>query len=313
MNFGQIKAFVAVYECGSFSAAAVRENATQSGLSMQVQKLEQRLEARLFERTPRGIRSTVAGARLYDRAVAVLSNIDAMQQELRALSDDVSGVVDIGLMPTLTRGALAPVLSAYVDRYPNVELRIIEAYSNALTEQVVAGQLDFAVVPPLPRRAGLTARLIGRDREILLSSAAANLTHLKPVRLAALAPLKLVVPLAQNARRPTLEAYIATHGVRVERRLEMDAMIGTLDFVANSDWVTILPGTICANEIADRGFTLSPVADPPITSEFVAMRPARRPLSQPARLFADALAQELARIAGVWDSTLARPPSTGAR
>ena len=55
MNFRQLRSFVAVYEEGSFSRAAARENATQSGLSMQLRKLEERLGIRLFERRAHGV------------------------------------------------------------------------------------------------------------------------------------------------------------------------------------------------------------------------------------------------------------------
>ena len=309
-NFGQMRAFVCVYESGSFSRAAVLENATQSGLTMQVRKLEDRLGVQLFERTPKGVEPTPAGHRYYRRSLALLQDVDTMEREVRDIAEDVAGVVDIGLMPSLTRGALAPVLSRYVQRYPNVHLRIIEAYSHSLIESVVAGELDFAVVPPLEPRAGLATRLIGRDREILLSGRGSPLRHLAPVRLTDLPAMKLVVPLPQNARRRTLETYFATHDVTIDRMLEMDAMIGTLDFVAHSDWMAILPSVICVDEI-DRGdgLKLHPIVEPTFTSEFVLVQSARRPLSMGAEQFAAALETELARIGEIWRKAPSEKPA----
>jgi hypothetical protein len=90
----------------------------------------------------------------------------------------------------------------------------------------------------------LQSRLLVRDREMLLSGRDAWLTPLAPVRLADCAPLKIVVPGRRHVRRRNLETYFQTHGVAIAAMLEMDAMIGTLEFVARSDWVTVLPSLI---------------------------------------------------------------------
>ena len=66
------------------------------------------------------------------------------------------------------------------------------------------------------------------------------------MRLADLGPLKLVVPSKANTRRRLIETYLASNGVAVERLLELDAMLGTLDFVSRTDWLAILPGIMMA-------------------------------------------------------------------
>ena len=89
--------------------------------------------------------------------------------------------------------------------------------------------------------------------------------------------------------------------------IEMDAMIGTLQFVLRSDWVAILSGLICAADIG-RSFSrvISPIDDPPLIAEFVVISPARRMLSPQAQLFLEAFEAELARIQNVWAKTI--PP-----
>ena len=114
---------------------------------------------------------------------------------------------------------------------------------------VLADDLDFAVVPTFEGRVGLKSRLIVRDREMLVSSPKRGFTPLEPVRLKDCGPLKIVVPGRANVRRRNIEIYLQTHGVEVADMIEMDAMIGTLEFVARSDWVAILSGLICVNDI----------------------------------------------------------------
>ena len=67
--------------------------------------------------------------------------------------------------------------------------------------------------------------------------------------------------------------------------LEMDAMIATLEFVARSDWVTILPSLISVNDIGRGELIVNPIVEPPLHAEFVVIQPTRRTLSTQARLF----------------------------
>jgi LysR family nitrogen assimilation transcriptional regulator len=303
MNFRQLRSFVAVYEEGSFSRAAARENATQSGLSMQMRKLEDRLGVRLFERSAHGVVPTVAGKRYYDRCLPILNAMMQADEEMHDMAGTVAGRVTVGMIPSIARSALAPVLSRYADAFPNVELRLIEAFSATLTEQVRAQELDCAVVPPTADTAGLEMRLLARDHEVLLSANGVGAPRLTPVRLADLPPLKLILPAPQNARRPVLDAHMAAHGIAVARVMELDAMMATFDLVAHSDWATILPLTACLDDLQPEGggLWLNPIVDPAIVSDFVLINPASRPLSTAAHHFVDAFAEELLRSTALWD------------
>ena len=143
-----------------------------------------------------------------------------------------------------------------------MRLHIVEGYSGVLTEMVRADELDFAVVPAFEGQIGLRSRLLVRDREMLLSGPRRGLTPLAPVRLKDCRPFKVVLPGPDNIRRRNLETYFQTHGVEVEAMLEMDAMIGTLEFVARSDWVTVLPSLISVNDIGGGDLVVNPIADP---------------------------------------------------
>jgi DNA-binding transcriptional LysR family regulator len=208
-------------------------------------------------------------------------------------------------MPTFTRACLALTLRDYVREHPDVKLRIVEGYSGVLTEQVLAEELDFAIVPTFEGRVGLRSRLLARDREMLVSGPARGFAPLRPIRLAECVPLRLVVPSLPNIRRRNIETYIQTNGVVVGDMIEMDAMIGTLEFVASTDWVAVLPGLICVNDIGRHDLVINPIVDPPLYAEFVIIEPARRALSVQARLFVERLEAEVARVRAVWRRTLA--------
>jgi len=303
----QIRAVIAVCEEGSFTRAAARENATQSGISQHVAAAERALGVKLFERSAAGVTPTPAGQLYYRRCVEAVGQIESAHEEVRAFAGLVSGDLRVGLMPTLTRGALAPTLEKFVPRYPDVRLHLVEGYSNVLTDMVLADDLDFAVVPAFEGRVGLKSRLLVRDREMLLSSSRRGFKPLAPVRLKDCGPLKIVVPSRSNVRRRNIETYFQAHGVEVAEMIEMDAMIGTLEFVARSDWVTILSGLICINDIDGGERVISPIFDPPLFAEYVVISPTRRTLSAQARLFLQAFEAEIARIQAVWANLI--PPT----
>ena len=303
----QIRAVIAVCEEGSFTRAAARENATQSGISQHVAAVERALGVRLFDRSAAGVTPTPAGLRYYKRCVDAVGQIESASEEVREFATLVTGDLRIGLMPTMTRAALAPTLERFTPQYPDVRLHIVEGYSGLLTDMVLADELDFAVVPTFEGRVGLKSRLILRDREMLLSSPKLGFEPLQPVRLKDCGSLKIIVPSRSNVRRRNIEIYLQTHGVEVAEMIEMDAMIGTLEFVARSDWVAILSGLICVNDIGGGERVINPIFDPPLFAEFVVITQARRTLSTQARLFLETFEAEIARIQEVWARAI--PPN----
>jgi DNA-binding transcriptional LysR family regulator len=301
-----IQVFVATYEERSFTAAAKREHATQSGVSQHVRKLEERLGAKLFSRDRGRVVPTPAGDAYYERSVELLRLASAASSAVSRFGGSLTGELVAGLMPTMTRFALAPALSRFMDEQPNVAIRVVEAYSAVLTQQVRAGELDFAVVPAIPNTAGIRSSHFLRTIELLVSRSESRLRHLDPVRLKDLGSLRLVVPGPQNTRRRSIETYLAANGLQCELVLELDAMLGTLDFVSRSDWVAILPGIMMAADIERPSVTINPIVDPVFILDLVLIEPSRRAMSPAARLFLEMLQVESERLEEPWAPYLAR-------
>ncbi|QXT38209.1 LysR family transcriptional regulator [Gymnodinialimonas ceratoperidinii] len=295
MKLQQLKYFAAVFENGSFSAAADKVNATQSGLSMHVSQIEKRYDITLFTRTSSGVTPTEAGRAFYEDAVKVLAAARLAEDRLRTLSKSVVGHVQVGLMPTFTRAVMPSVVLRFAEEYPNVRLSITEAYSSVLSQDVAEGNLDFAVVPTLLEASDvLLTKPMGQDRECLVCRPDRELPITdNKVKLRDLGPLKLVVPGRSNARRQSIEHYLMINNIEVAEILELDTMHGTLGIVANSEWVTILPGILCLPDLGGDRRKVVPLADPPLTVDYARIEPAKQPLSTAAQAFADILQEEL--------------------
>jgi LysR family transcriptional regulator, nitrogen assimilation regulatory protein len=295
----QIRSFIAVCEEASFTAAAARERATQSGISQHIKKLEAELGIALFERDRGDIRLTTAGKVYYAECVDVLKRLDAAQQ--RVAANRVLGSIRVGLMPTFTRSMLSPALARFLEQSPESEIHIVEAYSGVLTDMVLQDELDFAVVPSFEGAAGISHQLLARDHETLVSARRGKTRNIKPICLRDRGPLKIIVPGLQNTRRRNIETYFTSNGVAVSQRLELDAMMGTLQFIAASDWVAILPFLMMVSDLDDGRYDIRALEDPALHAEFILIQPARKAMTPAAALFASMLKQETERAEQIFN------------
>jgi DNA-binding transcriptional LysR family regulator len=293
VNLRQLRFLVAIHEERSFTAAARRVNATQSGLSMQIKELEERLGLRLFDRSSTGVTPTSAGDRLYNRATRILREVSAIENDVQLLSGQVGGRIQIGMMPTIARAVLAPVLERFARKYPHVEIKVTEAYSVVLCEEVTNGNLDMAIVPSGKLVPGIRAEHLATDVEVFVTSTNTKRKHLEPIDLSQSRPLKLALPGPGNARRERIDTYLKTYSVPIDSVMELDTMMATLDLVSRSDWTTILPGCLCLPDIDRPNRKLHPIISPPLAVDYVFIEPASQSKTQAAQLFADEIIKEI--------------------
>lgn len=296
MKIQQLKFFVAVYEEGSFSAGAARMNATQSGLSMHVRELEKRYDVVFFHRSSTGVEPTETGRQFYKAAISVLSASETAENTLRELSGVLSEHINIGLMPAFARAVLGPTLLRFAQEQKHVRVSVKEAYSGQLSHDVAEGKLDFAVVPFYDSDLDLNATTMGVDQECLACSTQTKLSLGSEATLSELPPLRMVLPTKANARRPRIERYLSINGIELKETMELDTMLGTLDLVANSEWVSILPAVLSPPDKDGQKRLFTPLANPPLEVEYMRITHKARPLSSAAQAFADVLQQELNNV-----------------
>ena len=293
----QLNSLIAVYEEGSFTAASERENATQSGISQHISAIEKELGINLFTRNTNGVVPTTICHGFYKKSVEAIRTLKTAEQEAMNAGKGLSGKVNAGLMPTFTRAALAPVLKSISTTHPNIEISIVESYSGSLTDMVKAGELDFALVPVMTGTQGIKYSNLVRDREVLVSSPSFGNNQGEEISLKNLAPLKIVLPTKANIRRIKLEDYFTAHSIEIANIMEMDSMIGTLELVGSTDWVTILPYLICVPDTHSNLRHINPICEPNIYSDFVIIEPIGRSLTPQATFFLKLLKEEISSIA----------------
>lgn len=146
MELYQLRTFVAVAEEGNFTRAGKRVHATQPAVSAHIKALEEELGVRLFDRVPRGVELTSAGAQLVQDAIEVLGAASALQARAVTLGGEVAGKVALGLCtdPDYLR---ATTLFADISvRFPKLNLSLAQFPSKVILKGVRSRDLDVGFV-----------------------------------------------------------------------------------------------------------------------------------------------------------------------
>ncbi|HVB98152.1 MAG TPA: LysR family transcriptional regulator [Candidatus Dormibacteraeota bacterium] len=275
LDLKQIRCFVAAYEEGSFRRAAVREHCTQPGLSVCIQRLESTVAHRLFDRKARGVTPTVAGKHFYASCVDVLKTVVQARQGMMDMAGSVPASINIGVSPTMFKGVLPWVLPDYLSAHPEVDVRLAEAYSGTLTDWVLSGETDLAIVTKPPVHLGLETTHFCRDRLVLVrrpDRGSRKGRRALGCHLSELANLKLVLPSQRHSLRQVIEAGVRLGTAASGRVLEIDGMLGTLELVRTSDWATVVAGLAVMDEVKQGRLMAEPIYGPELWIDFYLIR-----------------------------------------
>jgi LysR family tcuABC transcriptional regulator len=144
MELRQLRYFLAVLEHKSLGRAALELGIGTSALSQQISKLESELSTRLLSRTTTGVVPTNAGVAFQHHAQLTLRQAENAVQA--AQRGRLSGYVSVGLPPTTASVLALPLISAMREKYPDIQLHLVESLSGHLATQLNARQLDLAVL-----------------------------------------------------------------------------------------------------------------------------------------------------------------------
>lgn len=150
----------AVYRLGSFNSAARAMHISPSGLSHQVQKVEQALGAPLFERGGRRIVPTAGGQRLLQRIAAVLDAAEHLQQAARAGSVAFGGELRLGVPASLGPYLLPHLIEPFPLHFPAARLSLSEGKPRGLLRRLHEGELDAVLAPPASAPSGIATRAL---------------------------------------------------------------------------------------------------------------------------------------------------------
>ncbi|MFF7308731.1 LysR substrate-binding domain-containing protein [Streptomyces sp. NPDC008137] len=145
-SLAQLRAFAAVAEHLHFRDAAGAIGMSQPALSGAVSALEETLGVTLLERTTRKVLLSPEGERIAVRAKAVLGEVGALMEEAEAARAPFTGVLRLGVIPTVAPYLLPTVLRLVHERYPHLDLQVHEEQTASLLDGLTSGRLDLLLL-----------------------------------------------------------------------------------------------------------------------------------------------------------------------
>ena len=279
MDTQSLAAFVEVAQAGSFSRAGETLHLSQPAVSKRVAALEGQLRTPLFDRVGRRVTLTDAGRALLPYAKQALLDIEEGRRALSHMSTRVAGRLSIGTSHHIGLHRLPPVLRAFTQKHPDVDLDIHFMDSEVACQQVLAGRLELGVVTlpsqPLPH---LESRLAWDDPLAFVVGPGHPLLRRKKVRLATLAEYPAVLPDEATYTHRIVRAALQKHGVAPRIRLATN-YLETLKMLASIG----LGWSVLPRSMLDRSLREIAIPELKMRRELGAVWHERRTLSAAAR------------------------------
>lgn len=145
MTLTQLKYTLSVAEEGNFTLAAEKCFVTQPTLSMQVQKLEEELDIKIFNRKAKPIILTSVGEKIIKQAKIILEEAKRMKDVVATEKGIIEGHFRLGIIPTVMPTLLPLFLNNFIKKYPKVNLKIEELNTASIVEELSLGKLDSGI------------------------------------------------------------------------------------------------------------------------------------------------------------------------
>jgi len=242
MTIIQLEYLIAVANFGSFSLAAERSFVTQPSLSMQIKNLEEELGVILLDRSKKPVVLTQAGAVVAARAREVVRAYNSVYEDVAALKGTVSGVLKLGVIPTVAPYLLPAMVQDFAARCPDVELEIREMVTPQIVKAMERDELDAAILAGGTCPPGITEDDIFDDKFYAYLSPRHRLAERSNVRLEDL-DLKEMVLLSEGHcfRDQILDLCPSRGGTHASYYFESGSLETLMRIVDNTEYMTIIP------------------------------------------------------------------------
>lgn len=241
-----LKTFIAAARLDSFSAAGAQLGLTQAAVSMQIQRLEQELNCKLFERIGKTVTISAHGKQLLVTAEQIVALFNSMKGQTDAAQ--ARGRIDIGAISTVQQGLLPKALTAFRRQFPKVEVNIVPGTSVQLMSLIDSNDLSLAVMirPTLRITKGLKwTPLLSETYVAICSTSVKGPTSIKD--------LLADHPFLRYSRRSyggqLVDRYLKRNRLQVDDAMELDEPMVLIEMVREGLGVSIIPYGLVARQL----------------------------------------------------------------
>ncbi len=288
-SLNAMEVFVRVVQAGSFSEAARNLNLTPSAVSKQVSRLEDRLGARLINRTTRRLGLTEEGSAFYERAQRILADVEEAEQAVSHLHGAPRGTLKLNAPVVFGHAHIAPLLPGYLAQYPEMRVdlstndRYVDLLEEGLDLVIRIGELSDSSL--IARKLATTSRLVVANESYFKRHGVPN----KPKDLAEHNCLVFLYRATRNVWQ--FDGPEGPETVEVKGDVETNSIEVILELLLAGHGVALMPTWLVGEYLRKRELTqvLTDYAAP--DAQIFAVYPPGRHLSPKVRSFVDYLVQ----------------------
>lgn len=290
MTLRQLKYFIEIARAGSLTLAAQALSIAQPALSAQMAALETELGVRLFERHSKGVELSVEGRRLFQHALTLIADADALKSKIRESEDRPSGKAKLCIGGAIA-GLIAPALLRSVSvKYPEIELVIVEGVSADVQALLESRKVDIAMMAGAFDVPGLATLPVLEEKIDLIGSTALIGEDRSPIGLAELAHLPLAATNPLHDTRRIIDHVAAHNGVTLNIRYELNSAPMLIGVVKAGLAYSLLTANSCVDALASGALAKRPVSCPQLVRLQTIVWLKTRQLSPAATAMRDELA-----------------------
>ena len=299
MNLRRLQYFVKIVDIGSLTQAADVLHVAQPALSQQLATLEGEVRQQLLVRTKSGVVPTEAGKVLYRHAQLILRQCEQARADMSAAAKSISGAVAVGLAPgTAAAGLALPLLRTVRARHPGILLYLNETYGTTLSELVMNGRMDLAVLYGGKTAVhGLSFVPLLRE-QLYVVGPASMMAPPGEMSVPALADMDLYLARPYNVVRKMVNEAFAAIGRAPKVVAEIESASTLTAVIADGLGATILPESMARQVAASCGGWQSRIVDPIIEAPLALCQSDHLPLSEPAQAIKEILIELVAGLPG---------------
>lgn len=210
----RLQVFHTVARLLSFTKAAETLHMTQPAVTFQIRQLEEHFNTRLFDRTHNRINLTVAGERVFEYADKIIALYNEMDNEIRELTGDISGILIIGASTTIAEYVLPNLIGEFKERCPSVNIRLSVSNSLGVVHMVENNTVDVGIVESPILNKNLITDVCWHDELVCICAPKHELVGKTSITAQELTELPYVSREEGSGTRDFIQAYLSESSVQ---------------------------------------------------------------------------------------------------
>lgn len=295
LNLRQLEAFVLLARLGGFSRAADQLHLTQAGLSILIRRLEERLDARLVERTTRSMALTPAGLQVLPIAERMLADAQSVLACGRGGAADQAGRISLGLAPQLAGTVLPAVLKAFRDDFPRISVVFRECVNEEIIGRIYAREIDFGLAFGIQKNSELDSLVLTEDTLAVALPPTHALARKRSIRWRDILDEPIITLTVGSTVRMLTENVFMGAGQALRPAYEATNTLTALALARESLGVAIVPTSIRPAAVAQE-MVLKPLRDPVVKRSLNLVTRRGSVLSAPEQRFIDLFTTAIVQV-----------------